>query len=611
MAATATATKPTYASGIAGLPLDAANDDYDYMGSGGIGTNLMVVAEKMAEQGRYGDDMLAHLESGELVVPKDILKASPELQELIFAEMRLQGVEDPERYVAGSDANSINPVTGQAEFFLKKVFKAVTKPIKSVVKVATKVVKSVGKVLKKVAPVVLPIALAMTPLGAVYGAALGSGIGTLLQGGSLKDAVKSGLISGALGGLTAGIGSKMSGGTFTGGVKAAVANPGARFSQAIAGATPGSGQAFFSDFVAPGSEVAAGSPGSDAMSNATTVDGTPTTIDAAKAQATDVTGTPVNNIPANQAPTGYTGAATGSSQTPLIDPQTGGYFQDFVPQSSTSTLTEPTSMGLTPGGQATFTGSAPVSQSVADAATLNATANPRPSFFDRAGDYMFRGGRSEADIARDAMKAGDAYMASTPAQFQTAAGYEAAKASAAPGLLARFGPSTALAAGAAVAGGMFDVPEGPGDDMADEANEQFEGTRYFEMTPEERMMYQIRGLDPNAYKGRDSYIVNYGGRNPYYDRANIVRPTQFSGFGGGMKPSVRYAAAGGEMQSFPRRMGHIMGPGTGTSDDVPAMLSDGEFVMTAQAVRGAGNGSRKDGVRNMMNMMKNFEMRAV
>jgi len=27
-------------------------------------------------------------------------------------------------------------------------------------------------------------------------------------------------------------------------------------------------------------------------------------------------------------------------------------------------------------------------------------------------------------------------------------------------------------------------------------------------------------------------------------------------------------------------------------------------------VRGAGNGSRKDGVKNMMNMMKNFEMRA-
>jgi hypothetical protein len=61
------------------------------------------------------------------------------------------------------------------------------------------------------------------------------------------------------------------------------------------------------------------------------------------------------------------------------------------------------------------------------------------------------------------------------------------------------------------------------------------------------------------------------------------------------------------MQNFPPRIGAISGPGTGTSDDVPAMLSDGEFVMTAQAVRGAGNGSRRQGVENLYNLMRNFE----
>ena len=35
--------------------------------------------------------------------------------------------------------------------------------------------------------------------------------------------------------------------------------------------------------------------------------------------------------------------------------------------------------------------------------------------------------------------------------------------------------------------------------------------------------------------------------------------------------------------------GDINGPGTEQSDDIPAMLSDGEFVMTARAVRGAGS----------------------
>jgi len=72
---------------------------------------------------------------------------------------------------------------------------------------------------------------------------------------------------------------------------------------------------------------------------------------------------------------------------------------------------------------------------------------------------------------------------------------------------------------------------------------------------------------------------------------------------------VAYAAEGGEM--FPRKTGAISGPGTGTSDDIPAMLSDGEFVMTAKAVRGAGNGSRKQGVKKMYDMMRAFEGGAV
>jgi hypothetical protein len=60
-------------------------------------------------------------------------------------------------------------------------------------------------------------------------------------------------------------------------------------------------------------------------------------------------------------------------------------------------------------------------------------------------------------------------------------------------------------------------------------------------------------------------------------------------------------------RDFPRRNGAISGPGTGTSDDVPAMLSDGEFVLTEKAVRGAGNGSRRQGVQNLYNLMRNFE----
>jgi hypothetical protein len=68
-------------------------------------------------------------------------------------------------------------------------------------------------------------------------------------------------------------------------------------------------------------------------------------------------------------------------------------------------------------------------------------------------------------------------------------------------------------------------------------------------------------------------------------------------------------AEGGEIMNFPRMNGPIEGPGTETSDDIPAMLSDGEFVFTAKAVRGAGKGSREDGMRNMYKMMRQFEAR--
>jgi hypothetical protein len=75
------------------------------------------------------------------------------------------------------------------------------------------------------------------------------------------------------------------------------------------------------------------------------------------------------------------------------------------------------------------------------------------------------------------------------------------------------------------------------------------------------------------------------------------------------RPGLRGFAMGGEIE----------GPGTGTSDSIPAeiyqdgkpvqkaALSDGEFVMTAGAVKGAGNGSRDRGVKRMYELMRRFE----
>lgn len=94
--------------------------------------------------------------------------------------------------------------------------------------------------------------------------------------------------------------------------------------------------------------------------------------------------------------------------------------------------------------------------------------------------------------------------------------------------------------------------------------------------------------------------------------------------GGGMpnmgNRDMAYQMAMQAMRPQPYAMGgYVEGPGTGTSDSIPAKiyqdgepvqeaaLSDGEFVMTERAVRGAGNGDPKSGAARMYEMMRKFE----
>lgn len=97
---------------------------------------------------------------------------------------------------------------------------------------------------------------------------------------------------------------------------------------------------------------------------------------------------------------------------------------------------------------------------------------------------------------------------------------------------------------------------------------------------------------------------------------------------GGTVYPMAYAEGGNvAMEDFERMNGGINGEGTETSDDIPAMLSDGEFVMTGQAVRGAGTyeienkggiislipsaqESRDRGTQNMYSLMSAFENQA-
>lgn len=110
---------------------------------------------------------------------------------------------------------------------------------------------------------------------------------------------------------------------------------------------------------------------------------------------------------------------------------------------------------------------------------------------------------------------------------------------------------------------------------------------------------EIYGVTPGG-----GYLI-YG--NPY------TYPQRMAQGGIAAMAPRRYALGGyasGGTSRFPRRTGQINGPGTETSDSIPAMLSDGEFVMTARAVRGAGKGSRREGAKRMYAMMKALERKS-
>ena len=84
---------------------------------------------------------------------------------------------------------------------------------------------------------------------------------------------------------------------------------------------------------------------------------------------------------------------------------------------------------------------------------------------------------------------------------------------------------------------------------------------------------------------------------------------------GGQIGGIRYAAMGGPAMpqqiskpGFPRRDGAIMPyEGGGKVDDVPAMLTAGEFVLTKDAVKGLGNGNQNLGIQRAYDMMGNLE----
>jgi len=116
--------------------------------------------------GRYEDTYIVHAAEGETVVPMEVLDSNPVLKERLFETMRGMGIQ-PERYIVGSEFNSINPLTGQPEFFLKAIGRRLRKAKQDI---GRRLRKGAADVSGYVAPI----------LGAMYGPAAGAAAGALL-----------------------------------------------------------------------------------------------------------------------------------------------------------------------------------------------------------------------------------------------------------------------------------------------------------------------------------------------------------------------------------------------------------------------------------------------
>ena len=521
---------------------EATNDDY--IPETGI-AGVKQVADKLAEYGRYEDEYMVHAAEGETVIPAQVLDLNPRLKAKLYREMREMGLE-PERYVVGNELNSLNPVTGQPEFFLKKIFKGIKKAVKSVV-----------KVVKKIAPVVLPFVLntVFPGMGTVLSGALGSGLGTAIQGGNLKDVLKAAAIGGAAG--------------YVGGK--------------ITGAETGMGDDPFK-FENPfgGAEQAA-----------TAATSTPSATSDVVAQ--NVGATPTTTPPSGALPPGGT---SGLDTSALVDPlgtapapaPTGTDFAAQAAQSSQqlqSVGVDPTltgasqaqlaDLGVTPEMQAQAASQTGAQVGTQASADLVGTAGQslgetfgnifRPESLSDFGsnvrelfmptdinDLMTK--LRNADPTKYLGEAGEQLLKDEATTLLANAGRSVAEA----GLMRTYAPAAIGITGLMGAAGGFETPE------MEPLYDPYGGATGMSLLEQNRAMYA-----PGVF---------------------------------------RYAAGGGDV-SFPRMNGAIYGPGTETSDDIPAMLSDGEFVMTARAVRGAGNGDRERGMQRMYDIMRRFEGGAV
>ncbi len=438
------------------------------------------LAGGLATLGRYGDNYMVHAAEGETIVPQEILAANPGLKNDLFRQMQMMGIKDPNRYVVGNDLNSINPITGQPEFFFKKVFSAVK------------------RVFKRALPVIAPIVGNLIAPG--IGGPIASGLVTKLQGGSWGDVLKSTAMSYGMQALGQGVMGAMSSPTGSG----------------IAGAASGFTKGLTSGITAP--FEAAGNLFSGGPLNpfAQGIFGS------ARAGGTSL-------LPAYNPNAAAGGTAVGTAA--------GTAAGNFGPRPVDAAQVFNIQSGV-PAAAAIPPGAGPPLEAVPE------TPGGGESLLTQAGDYI-----KEHPLA------------------------------------------VATAVGTALYTGGEGAPPDDVEKWTDAERDAYEQW----LTIEDKHSPEAQAL-LLQWKGPQKYSID--------ELANItgVTPEQAREY-----YRQWYPEEASDELLWEARGGEVVGRGTGTSDSIPARLSDGEFVMTAQAVRNAGGGDRNLGAARMYDMMNRFE----
>jgi hypothetical protein len=555
---------------------------------GGI-VSLNPVAKALQDMGRGGDTILAHINPQEAALLK-----------------RMGG------------SGTINPYTGLREYkigrALSKAWKAVTKPIRAVGKAVKKFAKStVGRVVLTIAigAFLGPAAASMLSVTSVAGvAAVSAGIGafgaSIAAGDKFKDALRAGVTSAAV----AGLGTAAYGG-FTG---TDVTSAGSYTGPTTVSGTADAYRAKVDSLLntAPTGTEAVTAPGTAAQQLG--AEGVSATRPIDMTVGPGIESTSFAPPPVAAAPIDMTvgpGIETTSFTPPPLEPipasapavQPIAQQQAAVQPIAPTSATQPIDMTVGPGIE-----------------SMSAPPVER-GFLGKTYDFFSPSARAQAGTL-EAIEAADtaraSYLASNPGAIERAnILWQETYKQALPGVVGKYGPLMAAGLGTMyLAGGMKAKPaEDPG-----LINQGYTGEDYMRDNPGmfagslgTPQTYSYQSLVPTPGDFGRTAVSSPGtvvptGITALPTARALVQEYNRSGMYG--VPEIYRAKKGSSPEGvthFPRKTGPINGPGTGTSDSIPAMLSDGEFVFTAKAVRNMGGGSRRKGAARMYKMMKMLE----